>query len=80
MQSRFPLQLSQQIVRLGPKLEDSSDLAALHLLDRKAMIDVDRLNLDAQTLEDRGPRDARTRSLHVKSHLLACQILQAVNV
>src|SRR5262245_26383214 len=43
------------------------------------MIEKDRLNLDAETLEDHRPGDAWTRSLDMESHLLARQILQVVD-
>ena len=80
MQSGLRLQLGEQIIRLGSNLEDSGDLAALHLLNCKGMIDVDRLDIDAQALEDHWPRDARTRSLDMESYLLTGEILQAADV
>src|SRR5262245_40053994 len=73
------LQFGQEIVWFCPKLEDGGNLAAPHLLDRQTMLEQNRLNLDAKSLEDHRPGDARTRSLDVKSHLLARQILQAVD-
>ena len=55
------LELGEQVVRLAAVVDEAGDLARLHLLERDGVVDEDRLDLDAEPLEQDRARWSMSR-------------------
>src|SRR5262249_41255680 len=76
MESGFRLELDEQVVRFAAGGDDRGYLAALHLLDRNGVVDIDKIGSHAEALEYDRSGCGGAAALRAQTDRLAVQVLE----